>query len=79
MRTEATNIGTSVGSRDGFQTGPPKGQQRFYREYGENTLALCRGQLFCPLAAAVPPPCLPLTKGRQVWWVEIAGYKRVIP
>jgi hypothetical protein len=23
-------------------------------------------------------PCLPLTKERQVWWVETTGYKSVI-
>jgi hypothetical protein len=56
MWTEPTNNGTSVKSREGFWTGPPKWQQRFYRECRENTWDLHRGQLRRPLAAAVPPP-----------------------
>jgi hypothetical protein len=52
----ANKDGTLVGSREGFWTGPPKRRQWFYRECGENTWALCRGRLRCPLAAAVPPP-----------------------
>ncbi len=56
MQMEPTNNGTSVGLREGFWMGPPKQWQRFYRECGENTWALYRGRLRCPLAAAVPPP-----------------------
>jgi hypothetical protein len=56
MRTEPTNNDTSVGSREGFWTGPPKWRQQFYRECGENTWAPCRGRLHRPLAAAVSPP-----------------------
>jgi hypothetical protein len=56
MQMEPTNYGTSVKLREGFWTGPPKRRQQFYRERGENTWALCRGQLHRPLAAAVPPP-----------------------
>jgi hypothetical protein len=50
------NIGTLVGSREGFWTGPPKWRQRFYRECKENIWAPCRGRLHRPLGAAVPPP-----------------------
>jgi hypothetical protein len=50
------NNGTLVGSREGFRMGPPKRRQQFYRECGENTWALCRGQLCHPVAVAVPPP-----------------------
>jgi hypothetical protein len=56
MQMEPMNKGTSVESREGFQTGPPKGRRWFYRECGENTWTLCRGQLRRPLAVAVPPP-----------------------
>jgi hypothetical protein len=58
MRTEPTNNGTLVKSREGFQMGPPKRRQRFYRECGENTWALHGGRLRHPLATAVPPPLL---------------------
>jgi hypothetical protein len=56
MRTEPTNNGTLVGSRDGFWIDPPKQRRQFYRECRENTWALCRGRLRRPLAAAVPLP-----------------------
>jgi hypothetical protein len=56
MQMEPTNNGTSVGSREGFWMGPPKRQQRFYRECKENIWAPCRGRLHRPLAAAVPLP-----------------------
>jgi hypothetical protein len=56
MQTEPTNNGTLVGLREGFWRGAPKRRQRFYRECKENIWAPCRGQLHCPLAAAVPPP-----------------------
>jgi hypothetical protein len=54
MRMEPTKNGTSVGSREGFWTGPPKRRQRFYRECGENNWAPCRGRLCRLLVAAVP-------------------------
>jgi hypothetical protein len=55
MQMEPTNNGTLVGPREGFQMGPSKWWQRFYRECGENTWAPCRGRLCRPLAVAVPP------------------------
>jgi hypothetical protein len=56
MRTEQMNNDTLVRSREGFQMGLPKWRQQFYWECEENTWALRRGRLCCPLAAAVPPP-----------------------
>jgi hypothetical protein len=44
------------------------------------TLGLSAGGGFAaPLRRLCHHPCLPLTEGRQVWWVEIAEYKSVIP
>jgi hypothetical protein len=56
MRMGPTNNSTLGGSREGFQTGPPKQRRWSYRECRENTWALHRGRLCRPLAAAVPPP-----------------------
>jgi hypothetical protein len=55
-QTELTNNGTLVGLSDGIQMDLPKQQWQFHRECGENTLAPHRGQLCCPLVAALPPP-----------------------
>jgi hypothetical protein len=40
---------------------------------------LAEGTFAAPLWQLCHCPCLPLTKGKQVWWVEIAGYRSVIP
>jgi hypothetical protein len=40
---------------------------------------LAGGGFTAPLGQLCHHPCLPLTKGRRVWMVEIAGYKSVIP
>jgi hypothetical protein len=51
-----------------------------FTENAERTLGLFAGGGFAaPLRRLCHRPCLPLTKGMQVWWVEIAGYKSVIP
>jgi hypothetical protein len=75
---ELTNNDTSVGSTDGTQMDPPKWQWRVYRECGENSWALYRGWLCCPLWRLCHHPCLPLSYERHIWWVEIPGYKSVI-
>jgi hypothetical protein len=44
------------------------------------TLGLLAGGSFAaPMRRLFHRPCFPLTKGRQVWWVVIVGYKSVIP
>ncbi len=51
-----------------------------FTENAGRTLGLFVGGGFAaPLRRLCHCPCLPWTKGKQVWWVEIAGYKSVIP
>ncbi len=75
QRIMATRLGrgkafrwTHLNSGDGF-TGNAR-----------RTLELFAGSgSAAPLWRLCHRPCLLLTKGRQVWWVEIVGYKSVIP
>jgi hypothetical protein len=46
---------------------------------GRTLGALSEGGFAAPLRQLCHHPCLPLTKGRRVWRVDIAGYKSVIP
>jgi hypothetical protein len=55
------------------------GGNSFIGNVGRKFGLLAGGGFAAPLLWLCHRPCLPLTKGRQVRWVEITGYKSVIP
>jgi hypothetical protein len=55
------------------------GGSNFIGNAGRTLGLFAGGDFAAPLRRLCHHPCLPLTKGRQVWWLEIAGYKSVIP
>jgi hypothetical protein len=55
------------------------GGDGFTGNVGRTLGLLAGGGFAAPLRRLCHRPCLPLTKGRRVWQVEIAGYKSVIP
>jgi hypothetical protein len=68
-----------LGQGKAFRWDHLNGGDSFTGNAGRTLGLLAGGGFTAPLWQLCHRPCLPLTKGRQVWWVEIMGYKSKVP